>query len=133
VQAVRLVCKLRGGSNPILVEGTNGLLYVLKFRKNPQGPHVLFNEAAGIQLYKSCHLPSPIWEPLNVTKGFIERNRACWMNGPEGSFRPESGLCFGTRFLSDQYPRVFEFLPRASFSRIRSRWKFVSVQCSPLA
>ena len=124
IQAVRYIRKLRGGSQPILVEGINGALYVVKFRDNPQGPNVLFNEAAGIQLYQACHLPVPAWEPVLFSNGFLERNRACWFEGPEGRIRPESGLCIGIRYLQRSQRNLFEILPVTFYNRIRSRSRF---------
>lgn len=124
VQVVRFVRLLRGASQPILVEGMNGIFYVLKFRNNPQGCNVLFNDAAGIQLYRACHLPTPLWEPLHVSNGFLERNRACWIEGPKGPIKPESGLCFGARFLSNQSSRLFEILPGTRYDGIHDRWIF---------
>lgn len=124
IQVVRFVRKLRGGSQPILVEGINGILYVLKFRNNLQGPNVLFNEAAGIQLYQTCGLPVPNWEPLILTNSFLERNRACWMEGPEGSVRPESGLCIGIRFVQKAQRNLFEILPETRYKRIECRSRF---------
>jgi hypothetical protein len=117
VQVVRFIRKLQGSSQPILVEGINGILYVLKFSNNAQGPQVLFNEAAGMQLYRACGLAVPIWEPLLLSKGFIERNRGCWIEGPSGLTPPEPGLCLGTRFLTPS-DRILEILPRDSYSRL---------------
>jgi hypothetical protein len=124
IQVARFIRKLRGGSQPILVEGINGILYVLKFKNNLQGANVLFNEAAGIQLYKACRLPVPAWEPLLVTSSFLERNRACWIEGPTGPIRPESGLCIGIRFLRAPHGNLFEILPDSRYNRIRSRPRF---------
>lgn len=124
IQVVRFIRKLRGGSQPILVEGINGTLYVLKFRNNLQGSNVLFNEAAGIQLYRACRLPVPDWKPLLLTNGFLERNRACWIEGPAGPIRPESGLCIGIRFLQEPRRNLFEILPETRYNRIRCRSRF---------
>lgn len=40
------------------------------------------------------------------------------MVGPEGRVRPQSGLCFGSRFLDGEGVRLLEILPRTSFSRV---------------
>src|SRR5580658_9861927 len=121
VQAAHFVCKLRGGSQPILVEGTNGLHYVLKFMNNPQGLNVLFNEAAGVELFGAHGLPVPRWEPVTVTDSFIDRNRECWIESPEGSLRPQAGLCFASAFLASAGKRLLGILPGTSFGRVRNR------------
>lgn len=123
VQVVRFIRRLQGSSQPILVEGINGILYVLKFRNNLQGPHVLFNEAAGMQLYRSFDLPVPVWEPLLLSKGFIERNRRCWMEGTDGHIPPDPGLCLGTRFFSPAND-VVESLPENSYARLSDQSNF---------
>jgi hypothetical protein len=123
-QAALFICKLRGGSQPILVEGTNGLLYVLKFNDNLQGPQVPFNEVAGAELFRAFHLPVAQWEPLLITGSFLDANPGCWpLIGPDRC-RPQTGLCFASRFLGDPVRRLIEVLPGSSLSRIRNRASF---------
>jgi len=43
------------------------------------------------------------------------------MQGPEGSIRPESGLCFGSHYLGGGDTRLLEILPGNYFKRIRNR------------
>lgn len=123
-QAALFICKLRGGSQPILVEGTNGLLYVLKFSDNLQGPQVLFNEVAGAELFRAFRLPVAQWEPLLITGSFLDANPECWpLIGPEPC-RPQPGLCFASRFLGTPGRPLLEVLPGSSLSRIRNRTSF---------
>ena len=124
VQVVRFVRRLRGKSQPILVEGIDGNLYVLKFGNNPQGPNVSFNEAAGSALYRGCRLSVPSWERLYVSKSFLDRNRGCWLVGPHGRKRPEPGLCFGTRFIMQRHAKVYEILPASYYARVQNRQSF---------
>lgn len=111
---------LRGGSQPILAQASDGLVYLVKFSANLQGPNLLFNESAGSELYRACGLPVPAWRPLVVSVDFLDRNPDCWMQTPEGRLRPASGLCFGSRFLGSDGVRLLEILPKTSFSRIRN-------------
>lgn len=122
--AVRFVCKLRGGSQPVLVETSDGVLAVLKFRNNPQGPNVLFNECAGQELYRACGLKIAPWFPVLVTEEFLDRNPGAWMSTSEGLKRPESGLCYGSRFLGFPDARLLEVLPGSCLSRISNRADF---------
>jgi hypothetical protein len=115
---------LRGGSQPILAEASDGQLYVVKFTNNLQGPNLPFNEAMGTNLYRALKLPVPVWRPLLLTDSFIDQNPACWMQGPVGRLRPASGICFGSRFLGCDGLRLFEILPGSSFSRVRNRRDF---------
>jgi hypothetical protein len=124
VSLTRYIRKLRGGSQPILAEASDGLLYVAKFINNLQGPNVLFNEGAGSELYRVCGLAVPSWKPLLLTDSFLDQNSNCWMETPEGRLRPDSGLCFGSRFLGEDVIRPLEVLPGTSLNRVRNRKDF---------
>jgi hypothetical protein len=118
------VRKLRGGSQPILVRASDGLLYVAKFANNLQGPNLLFNEVAGTELYRSAGLTVPEWKPLVLTDTFLDKNHDCWMQTADGALRPTPGLCFGSRFLGENGARLLEMPLGESFSRIRNRDSF---------
>ena len=119
-ELTRFIRKFRGGSQPILVEASDGLLYVVKFFNNEQGPNLLFNESMGTELYRLSGLPVPSWRPLIVTSSFIERNPACWIETPEGTFRPDPGLCFGSQYLGGKDVQLFEILPGNFHKRVRN-------------
>ena len=123
VQVVRFVRRLPGKSQPVLVEGIDGSYYLLKFGNNPLGPNVLFNEAAGAEIFQACRLSVPRWERLYISNSFLDRNRACWMDGAN-AIRPEPGLCFGTRYILQRQSRVYEILPASYHVRIRNRGDF---------
>jgi hypothetical protein len=118
------VRNLRGGSQPILAWASDGLLYVVKFANNLQGPNLLFNESAGSELYRACGLPVPEWRPLAVSDSILDKNPDCWMETPEGRLRPASGLCFGSRFLGENGKRILEILPGSMFKRVRNQISF---------
>lgn len=121
---MHLVSNLRGGSQPILAQASDGLLYVVKFANNPQGPNLAFNESMGCALYRACGLPSPSWKPLIVTDSFLENNRSSWMHTEEGILRPALGLCLGSAFLGGRDTRLIEFLPKNKFQQVRNRSDF---------
>ncbi len=111
---------LRGGSQPILVQASDGLFYVVKFTNNLQGANLPFNESIGSELYRACGLEVPQWKALLVTDTFIDRYPDCWMQTPEGRLRPDSGLCFGSRFLGGNRVRLLEILPGNSLKKVRN-------------
>jgi hypothetical protein len=119
--------KLRGGSQPILAQANDGHYYVVKFRNNPQGANVCFNEGAGSELFRALGLPVPSWKPLWVSDLFLDQNPECWMQTEHGPLRPESGLCFASRFLGREGVRLLEILPGASLTRIRNSESFLLV------
>jgi hypothetical protein len=124
VAASYFVRKLRGGSQPVLVAGTDSRLYVLKFNNNCQGPHIPFNEVAGTELYKACGLAVPEWRAMLVSDHFLDNNPGCWMETPDGSKRPETGICFASRFLGTPGNDLLEILPGSNFQRICNRTSF---------
>jgi hypothetical protein len=124
VFVTRFIRNLRGGSQPILVQASDDLFYVAKFANNLQGPNLLFNEGAGSELYSACNLAVPAWKPLLLTDKFLDENPDCWMVNSEGRLRPQSGLCFGSRFLGGEGIRLREILPGTSFSRVSNRADF---------
>jgi hypothetical protein len=123
-QVTRFIRVLRGGSQPILVEASNGLLYVAKFLNNLQGPNVLFNEKIGNELYRACGLLVPSTTELLVTDSFLDQNRSCWFQTPKGLVRPNSGLCLGSRYLGTDGARLLEILPGNFHQRVRNRLSF---------
>jgi hypothetical protein len=124
VLVTRFVRNLRGGSQPILAEASDGLLYVVKFMNNLQGPNLLFNESVGSELYNACRLAVPSWKPLKVTDYFLEKNRDCWIQAEMGCLRPTRNLCFGSRFVGGNDQRLAEILPKTDFKRVRNQASF---------
>lgn len=120
----RFIRTLRGGSQPILAEASNGNIYVVKFGNNVQGERLPFNESMGTELYSSCGLRVPAWEVLQLTDSFIDCHPSCWFEGPSGRIRPSSGLCYGSRYLGGETTCLLEILPGAYFSRVRNRADF---------
>ncbi len=115
---------MRGGSQPILAQAGDGHLYIVKFNNNLQGANLPFNESIGTELYHAAGLAAPSWKPMRVTNSFLDRNPDCWMQTPEGRLRPESGLCFGSRFLGGEGMNLQEILPGTSFKRVRNHQDF---------
>ncbi len=120
----QFICKLRGGSQPILAQASDGLVYVVKFTNNPQGANLPFNESIGSELYRVCQLPFAEWKPLLVTDTFLDQNPGCWMESADGYVRPDPGVCFGSRFLVGDSYRLLEILPGTSFKRVHNHIAF---------
>ena len=124
VRITRFLRPLRGGSQPMLVQASDGFLYVVKFNNNLQGPNLAFNEAIGTELYRACQLPVPIWRPLLLTPAFLNQNPDCWIQTETGRLRPTPGICFGSRFLGQSGTRLLEILPGTFFVKVRNRMSF---------
>jgi hypothetical protein len=124
VEAIRFVRRLRGGSQPILVEASDGFFYVVKFLNNFQGPNLLFNEAIGTEIFRLAGLAVPEWRTVAISEHFLAQNPGCWLESEHGLVKPQTGLCFGSRFLELGECRVFEILSGGFFSRVRDRRNF---------
>ena len=106
------------------MRATNGELYVLKLANNPLGPNALFNEPAGIELYRTFRLHVPRWEPLLLTEAFLSKKPDWRIENSNGRVCPEPGLCLGIRYLGDSEHSPIKDLPPSSFERIRNRTSF---------
>ncbi len=124
VMAIRYVRDLRGGSQPILVQGSDGFLYVVKFSDNLQGPNVAFNEGMGSMVFQSCGLPCPGWAAVWISDDFLDHNPNSWLETPEGYRKPNVGWGFGSRFLGLSDAPLLQILSSRDFSRIRNRIDF---------
>lgn len=124
IVATRFIRTLRGGSLPVLAEANDGLLYVLKFANNPQGPNLPFNEVVGTKLYQAAGLPVPKWKPVLVSDEFLDHALGHWRQTNEEVERPASGLCFGSHYLGGRGIDLMEILPSNSFMRIQNRMDF---------
>jgi hypothetical protein len=123
-EVTQFVRSLRGGSQSIVVEASDGLYYVAKFTNNLQGPNLSFNESMGTELFRACGLSVPDWKPLLLTEDFLDRNPSCSMQTPTGRLRPASGLCFGSQFLDSGSSRLLQIFPEVMFKRLKNRSSF---------
>jgi hypothetical protein len=97
---------------------------VVKFNNNLQGANLPFNESVAREIYHACKLEVPSWKPLLVTDAFLEQNPFCWLQTQDGHLRPESGICFGSRFLGGEGVRLLEILPGPSLKRVHNHEDF---------
>ena len=124
VCVTRHIRSLRGGTQAVLAEASDGHLYVVKFNVDHQGANLPFNESAGSELYRAVNLPSPEWVPLLVRDSFLDENPVCRVQSMDGAVRPVAGLCFGSRFLGEGGERLLEILPGGSFKRVNNHANF---------
>jgi hypothetical protein len=81
--------KMNGTAQSFLVGASDGKIYVLKLKNDPQGPNALFNEALGSVLAKSMGLAIPAWSPIRVDEQFVRENPILHF-----SFPPRVSLAF---------------------------------------
>lgn len=116
----KFVRRLRGGSQPILAQASDGYFYVVKFSNNPQGPNLPFNECVGTELYRAMGLDVPQWRPVEVKASFLRQYPECRIQMEEGVTEPESGVCFASRYLGGPNVSLYEILPSNRFTVVRN-------------
>lgn len=124
VEITGFVRRLRGGSQPILAQASDGGLYVVKFRNSLQGPHLMFNESMGAELYRACGLLVPKWRPIYVDERFLDEHRECWLESEDGPVRPSAGWCFASKFVHGPEIRLLDILPGNAICRVRNKESF---------
>jgi hypothetical protein len=111
--AIRLIRKMRGGSQAHLLECDNGDFYVVKFRNNPQHRRILINEWIASFFLKHLQISGPPAEIVNLSVEFLASNPEVYIQlGSQRRLAVEPGRHFGSRYPGD--PRkvmVYDFLP----------------------
>src|SRR6201996_7627843 len=71
VMAIQQIRRMRGGAQSHLMLASDGNLYVVKFRNNPQHVRVLANELLATRLAAAIGLSVPHSEVIEVTEWLI--------------------------------------------------------------
>lgn len=122
---VRFIKKMRGGSQSSLIEASDGLQYVVKWKNSPQGTQIVTNEALGTLLYQLVGLPTPPWAAIEIADDFIDANRGMWFESRRDLIRPTAGLHFASLRLGTGIQTAYEVLPGSWFTRIQNRSSFL--------
>lgn len=120
--------KVNGFSQPSIVKGSDGRLYVLKCNGFP-GPDGLANEVIGAELIRHFGLPAPAWTPIYLSDEFIDANPEIWFRTGTTVIRPAAGLHFGSRLLIGDGPndRSYQVIPRSWWKRVVNRRDFLGM------
>ena len=114
---------LHGGSQPHLMQASDGHLYVVKFRNNPQGIRVLINELLASRIAEIIGLPVPKVEVIRIDDG-LTRSLKIELAG--GSVPVEAGLHCASRLVVDPVKgRFYDFLPAGELTRIVNKQDFI--------
>jgi hypothetical protein len=125
VEAERFVCKMRGGSQPILIQADDGEFYIVKFFVNMQGPLVVINEVLGSTIYRDAGLTVPVWRLVKITDKFLNANPEAWFHFRDQQLRPCSGYAFGSRLAGGGGRlRAWELLSGEMYATVSNRSQF---------
>jgi hypothetical protein len=112
VTAIEHLKRLRGGSQPHLLLGSDGGYYVTKFSNNPQHIRVLANEMLAGQIAQRLGLPVAAPGVIDVPEWFVRRTPDLRMEVRQGLFPCSAGRQLASRYVSDpKKGPVYDYLP----------------------
>jgi hypothetical protein len=119
---------MRGGAQSHLMRASDGQLYVVKFRNNPQHVRVLANEFIVTRLAEYAGLPLPPVELVEVKEWLIEHTSDLRMQLAGTSFPCVPGLQFGSRYAQPPWEGpVLDWLPQSMLDRVRNLEAFTGM------
>jgi hypothetical protein len=129
VKAVKVIIRMRGGSQSRLILADDGNLWIVKFKNNPQHLRVLANELVATQIAEAIGLSVPVSGIVDVSQSIIDANPPQYMD--LGRSRRElcsSGLQFGSQFAGGMISRpVDEYLADEQLLHARNLDQFAGI------
>lgn len=128
VTAIQHLRRLRGGSQPHLLLGSDGGYYVTKFANNPQHVRVLANEMFAGQIAQRLGLPVAPSEVIDVPEWFVRETPELCLEVREGTFPCSTGKQLASRYLSDpEKGPVYDYLPEQELEKVTNLADFPRV------
>lgn len=126
VRACRLIRKMRGKSQPHLIEAADGGFYVVKSTDNPQHRRTLVNEWLSSAILRYLGILVPRTALVEITPEFIAAHPDFFLSigSRRQAIRP--GVHFGSRLPAhpDQIA-IFDFLPDRLLAKLDNRKDFL--------
>jgi hypothetical protein len=120
LEAVQHVRRMRGGAQAHLIRCSDGNLYVVKFRNNPQHLRILANEMLATKLAQEAALPVPVCEVIEVNEWLIESTTELKVQMPHCTVQCVPGEQFGSRYVVDPtLGQVFDYIPVEMLRRVK--------------
>ncbi len=128
VQAVQQIRRMRGGAQGQLMLGSDGRLYVVKFRNNPQHERVLANEMLATRLAAAVGLTVPETEVVEVSAWLVEHSPELRVDLGRRQEPCTAGLNFGARYVGGLMPgQVMDYLPEEQLGEVRNLAEFAGM------
>ena len=125
VTAVQHVRRMRGGAQAQLMRCSDGRLYVVKFRNNPQSVRVLANEFLVTHLAERIGLPVAPVAVVEVGGWLIEHSPEMTVQLAAKTIPCEPGLSFGSQYCVPPCEgQSFDWLPQTQLDRVRNLGAF---------
>ena len=129
VTAVQTIRPMRGGAQSQLMLGSDGSLWVVKFKNNPQHLRVLANELIATRIAEAVGLTVPKTDVLDVSEWLIEHSPGMLVSGGRGErIRCAPGLQFGSQFVGGlMLGQVVDYLPESQLDEVRNLHEFAGM------
>lgn len=133
VGAAEMIRRLRGGSQPMLMRCRDSEYYVVKFKNNPQGLRVLFNDFLGSQLAMALGLPVATPAIIDVTERLIKLTPEMRIEHERGWVPCKAGTCFGSRYsnfarVKANFPSLYhDFIGRGQYKNLQNFHDFLGM------
>jgi hypothetical protein len=128
VTAIQQIRRMRGGAQSHLMLASDGHLYVVKFRNNPQHVRVLANELLATRLAAAVGLAVPPSDVIEVTEWLIQNTPDLSIELRGGAQRCEAGLHFASRWVGGLMPgQTVDYLPEQQLLEVRNLAEFAGI------
>ena len=120
--------RMRGGAQSHLMLASDGNLYVVKFRNNPQHVRVLANEFLATRLAAAVGLAVAPSEVIEVSEWLIENTGELTIELRAGAQRCQAGLHFASRWVGGLMPgQTVDYLPQEQLLEVRNLAEFAGI------
>jgi hypothetical protein len=128
VVAIQQIRRMRGGAQSHLMLASDGHLYVVKFRNNPQHVRVLANEFLATRLAAAVGLAVPPSEVIEVSAWLIQNTPELSIELRGGAQRCEAGLHYASRWVGGLMPgQTVDYLPEELLLEVRNLAEFAGI------
>jgi hypothetical protein len=128
VIAVQQIRRMRGGAQSHLMLASDGNLYVVKFRNNPQHVRVLANEFLATRLAAAIGLAVPASEVIEVSEWLIQNTAELTIELRGGGQRCQAGLQFASRWVGGLMPgQTVDYLPEEQLLEVHNLPEFAGI------
>jgi len=120
--------KMRGGAQSHLIQASDGLYYIVKFRNNPQHRRILVNELIAAKILAYLQIATPPSELVQVPAEFPRDNPEASIQLGTQTIAPDTGWAFGSRYPGDpNLTAIYDFVPDSLLAQIQNRSDFLAV------
>lgn len=128
VQAVEHIRRMPGGAQAQLMRCSDGNLYIVKFRNNPQNQRILANELIVTILSRAIGLPVPEGVIVDVSNVVLKSTPDLYIGLVSSRVPCEPGLQFGSQYaVSPKKGEVFGYMCPEQLGCVRNLETFPGI------